>query len=1384
MLKSIQPMKNISRQINICLTIIIIIIMWFFSSYAMSQKAANQFRRIDTGWGLSSNQINTIFQDSRGFIWFATVSGLNRYDGYSFKVFKNIPSDPSSLPENSIHRIFEDHLGVLWLFTSNNLFFYNPEKENFSLTHEILQKNSPITKTNISSLKIDGDSVLWLGDSEKGVYRYDIKSDVLELLPLLSESASGLSSNQISDIAFDSKKNIYATSFSGVIDIVDPNSLQVKESIDTGFENELEGEQPSYQLFIDRDDDLWLYSNKNGGGVLYINRSSGVSRHFGDDVQIPNISNSIITGILEDNDGQIWIGTDHKGISVIDKTDFSVAVISTIPGDVTGLSNNSVTSLFKSNDGLIWVGTFKNGINYYHKNLYQFDLYRSQPHEEKTLFNNDVNCFAEDAQGNLWIGTNGDGLVYFDRKQGTFRKYKNNPANVNSLTNDVVVSLCVDSKERLWIGTYQGGLDCFVDGKFKHFRHHPRDPGTIADDRIWQILEDSSGRLWIGTLGGGLDLYDEATDSFIHHRSRDFNSVSSNYILSLTEDQEGNIWIGTSDGLNMLSVETQRFSHYTHDASDPKSLSNITVLSIIEDSKNRLWVGTRNGLNLLNREDNSFTVYREEDGLPDHNIISIQDDGLGNLWIATLNGLSNLRKDSVSDDFNFRNFDLLDGLQGLEFNEHSYYKTAKGELIFGGANGFNIFHPDQITANYYFFDVLLTDFKLLNKSVGINEKIKGDIVLHKALNLTQELSLKYNQNVFSIEFSALNYFHPERTKFRYMLEGFNNEWIETDAANRVVTYTNLNPGTYVFKVKASGSDGSWSNDKETHLTIVVIPPFYATGWAYGVYFILFVLLIVYLAFIIRRREEIKFVRQRELEEHQRQHEVDAMKLRFFTNISHEFRTPLTLILTPVERLIKNVVDETLRNQLITIQRNGKRLLHLVNQLLDFRKIEAMGVTLNYSEGDIIAFVKEVSNSFIDLFESKSIQFVINSDINSLNMSFDTDKMEKIIVNLLSNAFKFSKDDGIVTLSLSLDNDKSLLQMIFSDQGVGIAPEHKEQVFERFFQVESSSKSHSGSGIGLAITREFVKAHGGTIRVESEVGKGSRFILRFPVVLSSVSKADKVVAELDQSNQEESVHKKGLPRLPVLLIVEDNAELRLYLKNNLGGGYRIVEASNGEEGFEKATSGLPDIIISDVMMPIMDGLELCRKLKRDERTSHIPIILLTAKVSVEQEIEGLDAGADDYITKPFNYEMLSLKIRKLLEMGETFRKKLAQRHFEIEPGKIGITSLDEKFVKKAASLVEKNISNPDFTVKKFSVDMGISRGHLYNKMVELTGKTPIEFIRLMRLKRAAQYLEKSQLSISEIAFKVGFNEPKYFSKYFKEEYGTSPTEYIKKSFREV
>jgi signal transduction histidine kinase/ligand-binding sensor domain-containing protein/DNA-binding response OmpR family regulator len=1356
----------------------------------ISQEAANHFRRIDSEWGLSNNQINTIFSDSRGFVWFATVSGLNRYDGYNFKVYKNIPGDPTSLPENSVQSIYEDHLGYLWLFTTNSFFIYDYKTETFGVEHELFSKNIPLPSNYISTIRIDSNSNLWISSSQLGLYFYDVSSGILKRMFHDPNDANTLSSNRIMDVSFSSEGFVYALNFSGLIDVLDSARLLVVDRIDFKLPVLSTDQFSDYRFYLDSDDDIWLYSLNAGGGLYYLSKKSGEMRHFNPEYGSNRISSSIVSGVLQDNSGYIWVGTDHGGINIINKSDFSVMLMTNVPGDMTSLSGNSIRSLHKSEDGIIWVGTFKNGINYYHEQLYQFKLFRSQPFQKDNAFYNDVNCFAEDKDGNLWIGTNGDGLVFYDRKNNTFRTYRHNPSSLNSLSNNVVVSLCVDHQNRVWAGTYQGGLNCFDGRNFKRYKHNPEDSGSLSDNRVWNITEDSSKRLWVGTLGGGLDLFDERSKRFVHHRSGDFNSVDSDFILALMEDRQGNLWIGTSFGLNMLDTETRRFRHFAHDENNSASLSHNNVLSLLEDVKGRLWVGTRNGLNLLDRSNNTFQVFRNEDGLPDHNIISLQDDGEGNLWIATLNGLSNLRINEETGRFDFRNYDLLDGLQGMEFNEHSSLKTSNGELIFGGANGFNMFHPGDIWERVEHFPVVLTDFRLQNRSVGIGEKIDGRVLFKQAINITSEISLRHNQNIFSIEFSALNYFHPERTRFLYMLEGFNPEWIETDSRNRTATYTNLNPGTYVFRVKASGSDGTWS-DNDTRLVIEVVPPFYATGYAYLIYFVFFVGLIVLLVIIIKRREKMKFIRNQEHAEFERMRDLDAMKIRFFTNVSHEFRTPLTLILTPVEKLLKEVNDSDLRGQLVMIQRNGKRLLNLVNQLLDFRKMEVKRISINLSYGDIARFAREAFESFSDLFESKNIRYEYKSNVECYNVSFDYDKVEKILFNLLSNAVKFTPENGAISLEVNRwHNDasrfinffegKEYLEFIVCDNGIGIREDRQEKIFERFFQGDDNSTViNQGSGIGLALTLEFVRMHGGTIHVDSKPGDGSTFTVRLPLateLMEGMSQEEPDRSRLSvhvATDAESQVNEKK----PVVLIVEDNEDLRFYLKENLKEQYSIIEAPNGAVGWGKVVSEMPRLVVSDIMMPVEDGISLCKKIKSDNRTSHIPVILLSARISNSQKLEGLEAGADDYITKPFNYEILELKIRRLIEFQKSFQKEFA-RKFEIKPGEIGITSLDEKFLQKALKLVEKNIGNSEFSVEKMGKELGVSRGHLYNKLLALTGKTPMEFIRVMRLKRAAQLLGKSQLTVSEIAFQVGFNEPKYFSRYFKEEFGVVPSEYAK------
>ncbi len=1359
-------MTNIFRLIKNILIYLWIIIISFQVCYG--QKAANLFRHIDSDLGLSNNQINTIHQDNKGFVWFATKSGLNRYDGYNFKVFKNNPNDSKTIPDNSIIDLFEDHLGILWLFTDNDLFFYFPDTESFSYSHPIFQNHVLPSKVNISSIINQSDSILWLANSQSGLYYYDVNKDSLNRFFDKDSYEKQLTTDRITAVSIDSKKLLYVVNNMGNIDVIDTKNKIVVERINTDILSKIIDEEPHFSIFVDSDDDIWLYSDKNGGGIIYINRQENKQIHFAEGSGVYNLSNPYISGVLEDEEGKIWIGTDHGGINIIDKKSLKVSVIGATPGDATGLVSNSITTLFKSREGIIWIGSYKKGINYYSKDLYQFELYRSQPHETGKFFDNDVNCFAEDKYGNLWIGTNGDGLVYFDRNNGTFKKYKESSGR-NSISSDVIVSLCYDSQDRLWIGTYQGGLDLYKNGKFYNYKHNINDIKSISDDRIWQIIEDSSNRIWIGTLGGGLELYDEPNNRFVHYKSGDYNSVTSNFILALFEDYLGNIWIGTPDGLNQLDIATQRFNYYKSEKNSLESLSSSFILSIYEDSDKQLWVGTRNGLNKFDRDENSFISYGMSDGLPDNNIIAILEDENKNLWLSTLNGISHLIKDSLTNKITFRNFDLLDGLQAMEFNEHSFIKISKGEMIFGGANGFNVFNPKNILTQRVYFDVLLTDFRVSHKSIDVNDGSHNPL-LTTALHLTDEIKLKYNQNSFSIGFAALNFFHPERTRFRYMLEGFNNEWIEVDASNRVATYTNLNHGNYKFKIYASASDGFWDDSKYVTLNIIVAPPFYATPLAYAVYFVFFTVMIYLLILIIRRREEVKFKRQREIDEHKRRHEIDSIKLRLFTNISHEFKTPLTLILTPVENLLSDVDSESIRSQLLTIKRNGQRLLTLINQLLDFRKIEAVGTTLKYSEDDIITFIRNSSLNFEDLFANKSIEFEFITNTNKLIMQFDKDKMDKIISNLLSNAYKFTSENDKVTLELYYSKKKegdSVLHIKVRDNGVGIPQEYQNKIFDRFFQVEKDNYEQLGSGIGLSITKEYVKAHGGEIKVNSILGKGTVFTISLPTEIKEDFAEKRIVAEVIDELK------------PTILIVEDSKELRDYMREHLKNRYIIIEAENGVEGIEKAKISRPDVIVSDIMMPKMDGIEMCKNLKNDDKTKHIPIILLTANDSRENELEALEAGAEDYITKPFNLEALNIKINNIITLREEqIEIENKKQVLNIEPKMIQVTPADERFITKITSIIEKNMSNPDFSVTMLSEIAGVSRGHLYNKIVSITGDTPTYLIRVMRIKRAAQYLEKSQLTVSEVAYKVGFNEPKYFSKYFKDEYGVLPTKYIK------
>ncbi len=674
-------------------------------------------------------------------------------------------------------------------------------------------------------------------------------------------------------------------------------------------------------------------------------------------------------------------------------------------------------------------------------------------------------------------------------------------------------------------------------------------------------------------------------------------------------------------------------------------------------------------------------------------------------------------------------------------------------------------------------------------NVGGTIKSRRNII-ENTISDVEKIVLRYNENVFSIEFAALAYLDAEKMTYRYKLEGFNNKWSVTDFKDRKVTYTNLDPGEYVFKVQAVQGEIDPATN-EARLLIIVKPPLWRTKVAIVFYFIFLVLILLLFRQFLIEKERLKFQREQAILETHRQQELNTLKTRFFTNVSHEFRTPLTLIMTPLERIIQKSENNENIPTLKLIFQNAKRLLYLVNQLLDFRKMEEQRISINMDYGDIIKFIDEIFLSFADLAESKKIIFTNKPFTNELFMRFDQDKLEKILFNLLSNAFKFTHESESISIVTELlpsgspdspiDGQPETLLIRVIDTGIGIPPDKHHKIFERFFQDDQPvGMLNKGSGIGLALTQEFVKLHGGVITLDSEVDKGSRFNVFLPINRNKIEPLShdfekETKAEPIENTAESAETTMAHPTHFTILLVEDNEDFRFYLRDNLKVHYNILEASNGKEALDIASQEMPDLIVSDLLMPVMDGLKFCAKLKQDKKISHIPFILLTASLTEEKRLEGFKVGADAYITKPFSFELLESRIRNLISQRDRNRKQY-QENFKIEPGTIGITPLDEKLMKKALKIVEDNLNDTEFSVEKMSQELGFSRVHLYKKILSITGKSPVEFIRLVRLKRAAQLLRESQLTVSEIAYQVGFNDPRYFSKQFKSEFNMLPSRY--------
>ncbi len=1430
----------------------LIIYLFAFTLSLSAQDKSIRFQHITTENGLPQNMVDCILQDSKGFMWFGTWNGLCRFDGYSFKTFR---SQDQTISNNFIYALCEDFNGNIWVGTNKGLNVFLYDKNDF-FTPETDSNLCSLSNISINSIVISNDSCLWVS-SEKGVskIRLDKNSRILDTHTIhFGKSDTELSGSRINHLMIDRSNSLWVSTDNGV-NILSPGANRISKKYHDPFNPNGLPLNKVLCSFEDSERIMWFGTEM---GVSMYDRDKDTFTNFmhNSDDESSLIHNSVMS-ITEDSKGRIIIGT-LGGISIL-KKDGSLKFINYTqnPSSESELNNNFINCLYADRWGNIWVGTERGGINKFNSTKREFEYFERISENNNTLSNNTINSIFEDDR-NIWIGTAGGGLNQYSKRTGTIKHYTLSENKSGTISSNFITAITRDEKNTLWVGTWGGGVNKLVNEDLPNQRfvyYRPGTENTIINDYVSSIVPDYNGNLWIGT-NGGLDLYSLEKETFLHINEIVENSDMLSSIGCIIKDKETKWWIGTQYGLVKLEFDlvddeltNLSLKKYIYNEENTSSLSGNYVTSLCKDSEDNLWIGTYgHGLNKLISDENegSFISYSQKDGLSNNIIYTITEDISGNLWLTTDYGLSRYNK----TDKVFRNYFIADGLQNNQYYWAAAFVNNTGKLYFGGMNGLNTFYPDWLHENKTEINVVLTDFTIFNQSVIPGEKYNGKIAISKSINNSEFIRLSHKSKEFSLEFSALDYEQPLANQYAYMLEGFDNDWNIVSSDRRFANYTNLKPGKYTFLVKATNSHGKWS-DNTRKLNIIITPPFWDTWWFKLLIIIGVIASIIsynrYRVFALQtqkkklekqvhertleiedqkeilEKKNIQLANRQELIEGQKEKlesqndklidlnkrvkQVNQLKLRFFTNISHEFRTPLTLILAPLEKLRtqSDRFDEETQKSLSIMHRNSQRLLNLINQLMDFRKLEQGKMQLQVSEVNLNEFITNIIESFGALADKLNIKLSLSIAEDIPVVWLDHQKIENVLYNLLSNAIKHTPADGEITVRIrksdsnhndfadAMETDHLIIEV--TDTGYGIDEEGLLHIFDRFYQIDSDTASGRpiGTGIGLSLAKEFIKLHKGKIRVISKLCEGSSFFIHIPYRQeqyptetlgqqkynpNAIKQQTSILANNMSATTPKTTsdHKKVKGR-PVIQITEDNNDLREFLANKLKDKYNIIEAENGRVGYELATVNNPDVIISDIMMPEMDGLEMCTKIKTNLVTSHIPVILLTAKGTIENQIEGLETGAEIYLPKPFDLELLNAHISNLLDS----RKKLYE-HFlvkdKIDTEEITNTSVDDKFLNSLLNIINSNIENPELNVNMLLKELSISRSLLHRKITTLTNMSTVEFITNIRLKKSAEMLHDSNNNISEVAYAVGFNDPKYFSRIFKKQFGKSPSDYQK------
>lgn len=1347
----------------------VIYVISSFTAYAQTG------RFYTTDGGLSSSLINHFFQDSKGFMWTATEYGLNSFDGLRFANYWHVSGDSTSIKNNYVRTLFEDSRQNLLIGCIDGLMRYDRETNTFSEIPMIRAGKQVFP--HVTQMQELHNGEIWMTTTGQGMFRLDEqRKQAVSVDELLRQS----NYNFQSCFYEDSYYNLWIGTYGNGLICYMPATKEARV-----FKYPTLNDNNIAAIIEDKQGNLFVGTQKRG--LSCYNRKKNTF------TPVPYVGNGALSVYcMALVDGQLLVGTDGQGLKLYNpvKKQLEDYTINTAPMD---FSEGKIHTILEDKDKNLWLGLFQKGIVLIPKQSNPFEYYGSKSTYYNPIGQGCVMSIFQDSNQHLWIGADNEGIYELDAEGGCLRHYQ--PGSSSHSVANTIMCIYEDSEKNLWLGSYTRGI-----AKLNRKTGVCDYSLPVDNEKILSITEDKQKNLYIGTLGSGFYQYNLQTGSLKHYESAKDetgdlkrNELVNDWINYIFCDSEGFIWLGHYKGVSCFNPLTGSFINYRQVNT---LISGCVGYAIQEDYSGNIWAGTTDGLYCFNKKTEELKRFTTADGLSNNVICGLCEDSRHDIWLSTYMGIS---KYDVKNN-RFVNYYSGDGLQGNEFTHGAFYKDKKGKIYFGGINGVTYFSPESIGSVSKETNVWVTDFYVFNHPIHKNSLSGGEPVIDTSVQDANQFRLSYKDNTFSIVFSTLQYNNPEQISYQYKVDELGSQWLSTEPGVNRVTYNNLPPGQYTFQVRAL----NYGNYSETRtVKILITPPWYQTWWAYCVYITLAGLLVLGIVnYILSRMRHRREIMKREHAE-----QLNEAKLQFFINIFHEIRTPMTLIINPLEKLLADKRDGELHKTYLMIYRNAQRILRLINQLMDVRKLDKGQMFMKFRETDMVGFIADLMQTFEHMARKKNIRFVFKHEMPQLKVWIDLNNFDKVLMNILSNAFKYTPDGGEVQVSLSTGRDitrrdalRDYFEIVITDSGIGIDRNKIERIFERFYQIDNDvTKSNFGTGIGLHLSRSLVQLHHGIIFAENrEDAPGSRFIIRIPlgsahlrtdeletvdadtVMFHTVDKPvlAKLEEELMMEEEEPQTGTKAKTRLRIL-VVEDEIEIKAYLKSELSDEYKVETCNNGKEAYDLILRDTPDLVISDVMMPEMDGLALCRKIKQNTNVNHVPIILLTAKSKPEDTLEGMETGADAYMVKPFNTELLKRTIANLIANRRLLRNKFSgaqQQEDKIE--KITMKSGDEILMGKIMKVVNEHLDDPALNVEMLASEVGLSRVHVHRKLKELTNLSTRDFIKNIRLQQAATLLAQDhKLTVSEIAYATGYINLSHFSSSFREKYGMSPKEYM-------